>query len=78
MTAPHCPAREPLDTLVMLTGRPPESLSCNQLTEIVRLAHALSDRGITRTRLRLLSREYARRLDQLGPDEFDRRSLIGA
>jgi hypothetical protein len=53
-------------------------LTCQQLADCMRYAVALEDRGVTTLRLRVLARLYAVRLDMLGADEFDRRSLLGA
>lgn len=70
--------RTHIGALITAAERTPQTLSCLQLAEIVRHAADLSDHGISTEKLRAISRVYARRLDQLGPDEFDRRTLIGA
>lgn len=65
------------DQLAALAQLPTNSYSCRDLTDFMRFATQLNDRGVTGDRLRELHRHYARRLDQLGADEFDRLALIG-
>lgn len=78
MTAP-IPGQVPyLDRLaVKVRTTPPHRLSCTELAHAFRHAHQLEDRGVSRPTLLTVSRVYARRLDELGPAEFDRRTLLG-
>jgi hypothetical protein len=62
----------------LATYEPAATLTCGELTEIVRHARQLNDAGIPGPALRSIARVYARRLDELGPEEFDHRMLTGA
>ena len=80
MTAGSCIRGDYLDELAMVansTTTRPADVSCAQLRDIWRYATELHDRGVSELRIRAWGRQYALRLDSLGPDEFDRRAIQG-
>jgi len=80
MSAAHDNRVTYIDALARLAADPAtdaRKVTCGQLADIMRFAADLNDRGVNPIILRSWKRIYARRLDFLGPDEFDRRILIG-
>jgi hypothetical protein len=55
----------------------PTDAPCRTLTEVFRHGHLISATGVPDRILLEWARAYARRVDQLGPEEFDLRSDLG-
>jgi hypothetical protein len=49
----------------------PDGLTCRELVAIFRHTYGLQLTGVTADRLVRLHRVYARRVDELGPEQFD-------
>lgn len=55
----------------------PGAMLCHELRDTMYYAVEINDRGVSEAMLRRAAKCYATRLSALGPEEFDRRALLG-